>query len=355
MAVTHGGEIFSTARKLNCDIHELVDMSSNLTPLGMVPGLADACMSRFDEISFLPETSSDSLVKIFAEKYGLKQENILVGNGTTDFIFTVPDALNSKRVVIISPTYADYKEATQLADIEIVDFATIIENNFSLDQTLLARQIKKHDLVFICNPNNPTGQMVKSEHIYNLAREYSDTTFLVDESYLSFIPEKSLLQFPVLDNLIVLTSFSKIFGIPGLRLGFFTGSTVFLKKIRTLLKPWGVNRIAQIAGEFLLNNGDCYVNNVQGFVKENRKKFVDSLDDIDGIKTIPGVVNFILCKLTGNISAAELKDKMLRSKFMIRNCDNFTGLDNSFFRLSLKDEGTNKRCVQVLKQILTDN
>jgi len=351
---THGGNIISTAIELGCPVAELIDMSSNLSPLGMAPGVKDLLIKRLDEISYLPETGSRTLLAAFAEKYGLRQAQVAAGNGTTEFIYGIPASLKPKRAVIINPTYSDYQLACSWAGVDTVSFDLKRQDGFALDLDRLAAALTGSELVFLCNPNNPTGGVTPSAALREFIGRHPDSMFLVDESYLPFLDEPSLLESPTPENLFILCSFSKIYGIPGLRLGFLAASERNMAKLSQRLKPWGVNRMAQVAGEFLVQHGDGYVKDVRGFLARQRPPFAKALAGMACVEVVPGQANFILCFLTGNIEAEELRKKMLEQRIMIRNCSNFAGLDDRYFRISLKNEKENAYCLETLKKILKE-
>ena len=348
----HGGNIFATARALGCEAKDLIDMSSNLTPLEMVPGLREVLAQRLEEISFLPETESETLRRLFAHKFGLQEEEVLVGNGTTEFIFALPHLFAGRRAIIVNPTYSDYRLACSWAKVPVVDFRLPPEQDFHLDLDRLACEFQGGELVFICNPNNPTGSLTPSGELYEFVLRHPATSFLVDESYLPFTREKSLLRYDLPANLFALFSSSKIYGIPGLRLGFLVARAANLQAVSQQRKPWGVNRMAQIAGEYLLEHADPYVEVVRQFIERERFLFADLLRKINNIRVIPGAANFILCYLQGKILAEELREKMLDQRIMIRNCASFEGLDEHYFRLSLKSREANICCLKALQDIL---
>lgn len=348
----HGGNIVATAKNLGCKVTELIDMSSNLTPFGMVPGLKEVLINNLDEISYLPETSSETLCRIFADKYGLKQDQVLAGNGTTEFIFALPSLFARERAIIVNPTYSDYRLACSWANVPVFDYMLSLQEDFALDLDSLAENFKGGELVFICNPNNPTGRLISSQDLYEMIIHHPDTYFMVDESYLPFTQESSLLHFDLPSNLFILCSLSKIYGIPGLRLGFLVASSDNLSKMAKLRKPWGVNRVAQLAGEYLLPQANNYIEEVRQFLDKERPRFIRTLSSIKGIHVIPGKANFILCYLKGPVLADEIHEKLLHKKIMIRNCASFDGLDDHYFRMSLKQKRENDLCLQALVQVL---
>ncbi len=348
----HGGDILSMARRLGCGVGDLVDLSSNLTPLGMVPGLREALVERLPEISFLPESGSETLVRLFAGKYGCSPQQVLAGNGTTEFIYAVPTGVQSRRALIIAPTYADYQTASQWAGLSVDFFTLKADEDFALDFTRLSARLTGGELVFLCNPNNPTGRVVSSRVLLDFILAHPASEFLVDESYLPFVGEPSLAGFPLPANLFLLCSSSKIYGIPGLRLGFLVASEEKMARFAERRKPWGVNRMAQVAGEYLLAHGDTYVQAVREYLAQALPGFVARLAALPGVQVVPGSANFILCRLTGSMTAPRLREGMLRQRIMIRDCSNFTGLGGHYFRISLQDAERNERCLAALAGIL---
>ncbi len=353
MKTSHGGNIISMAARLGCPVAELLDMSSNLTPLGMVPGLREELISHLPEISYLPEAGSETLVELFRNKYKLKKGEALAGNGTTEFIFALPAALGKHKALLVNPTYSDYQVACFRAGVKTENFLLQRQEDFQLDFARLAASLSGGELVFICNPNNPTSVLIPSPRLADFIKRHPATSFVVDESYLPFTREKSLLDLGLPDNLFLLCSQSKIYGIPGLRLGFMVAKKENLVGFSSRGKPWGVNRLAQVAGEFLLAGADDYVRRVQDFIAKERPRVTGELEGLPGVSVIPGAANFILAYLSGAIKADRLRERMLARKIMIRDCANFTGLDHNYFRISLKDSKANQRCLAALEGILS--
>jgi len=347
----HGGDIISMARQLGCGVGELIDLSSNLTPLGLPPGLREALSEKLGEISFLPESGSETLISLFAEKYGCKPQQVLAGNGTTEFIYAVPASVKSRRALIVAPTYADYQTASEWAGLKVDFFTLQAEEDFALYFNRLSARLTGGELVFLCNPNNPTGRVAPTRELLDFILAHPASEFLIDESYLPFVDEPSLAGFPLPANLFLLCSSSKIYGIPGLRLGFLVAAEEKMARFAARRKPWGVNRLAQVAGEYLLAHGDAYVQAVRDFIGETRPGFVARLAALPGVQVVPGAANFILCRLSGSMTAAQLREAMLGQRIMIRDCGNFTGLDAQYFRVSLQETGRNERCLAALAAI----
>lgn len=349
----HGGNIYKIARDLACDPAEITDMSSNVSPLGMPQGLERYLRERWKEIGALPEVDSISFRRLFAEKEGLETNRVLAGNGTTEFIYSAPLALNMKKALIIGPTYSDYRDACDAYNVPHRFCLTREEDEYEPNLLEIEDALKGMDSVFVCNPNNPTGRLIPSKVLRDLIYNYPKIRFIVDESYMPFVPDADSETITGLDvdNVVVLHSFSKIFGIPGLRLGILTGSIELVRSFARLKQPWSVNRLAQAAGEYLLEQ-DKFVMEVARFVERERDAFLDIVKDISELRPFPSAANFILFELTGGMNAPEVFHKMAQKKILIRDCSNFYGLDDRHIRIALKSPEENRLCAEKLRECI---
>ncbi|NVM23348.1 MAG: threonine-phosphate decarboxylase [Desulfobacterales bacterium] len=350
----HGGNIYEIAKTLGCSAREILDMSSNVSPVGMPSGLGDVLSERCDEIISLPEVDSKGLRASFAASVGLKDDHVLAGNGTTEFIYTIPPALKAKKALIVGPTYSDYADACRAYGVETSFLLAREEEGFRPDIDEIPAGLDNVDTVFICNPNNPTGQLVPAAALKRIIEACPGVRFVVDESYLPFVPnwEAETLAGVAADNLIVLHSFSKIFAIPGLRLGFLIAAPDVINVFRPFKQPWSVNRLAQAAGSFLVSQ-QAFVEGVAQFVQKERKAFLGYLETLDTLTPFPGPVHFILFRLNGELRAPELFNLMAEHKILIRDCSNFYGLSDRFVRIALKTPEANKMCADILISALS--
>jgi threonine-phosphate decarboxylase len=206
-----------------------------------------------NSITALPEVDSTETSNLFAEHINIEPERVLAGNGTTQFIYSLPAVLESKTSLILGPTYADYTDACALRGVHALPFMVEEQADFRPHMGCLKKSLSKVDTVFICNPNNPTGNLIPFESLQHLCRTHPKINFIIDESYLPFVigAEKESMVNSGLDNVMVLASLSKIFKIPGLRIGFVIASPKTVKKIRQRLLPWSVNSLAQAAVRYL--------------------------------------------------------------------------------------------------------
>jgi len=337
----HGGNVYEVAGRLNCRPSDILDMSSNINPLGPPPGLIEYLKANMDAITRLPEVDAEFTIKRFADFIGLESDRLLAGNGTTQFIYTIPRVLRPANVLIVGPTYSDYGDACRLQGIshgflmadESGDFHPAIERIEQALQTV--------DTIFICNPNNPTGALIPAHALRDLCRSYSKKQFIIDESYLDFVPngESETMVNSGLENVIVLLSISKIFKIPGLRTGFIAACSATIEKFRPHLLPWSINSLAQLAIEYIAGNQvriQAFINETRNYISTQRRQFYHAVAKGGHFRVFKGRAPFVLLKLPRELAAADVWQRLAAKKILVRRCNNFQGLSDRFIRISLK-------------------
>ncbi|NOX33585.1 MAG: aminotransferase class I/II-fold pyridoxal phosphate-dependent enzyme [Deltaproteobacteria bacterium] len=356
MITGHGGNKKNLAEKTGCRVDDIIDMSCNLNPLGPPETIEKLICDNLDKIRSLPEPDAAAIRKGFASFHGIDSKNVVAGNGTTWFIYTIPNALGSKKAIISGPSYSDYKDACMMHKTAFLHCLAKEQDNFDPDIDEISRMAKGADTVFICNPNNPTGSLISREKLEYLIQKHENTVFIIDESYLPFVDranDYSLVTKTLHENLIVLSSMSKIFRIPGLRTGFLSAARGLVEKIMTCYQPWSVNALAQAVIEDIF----CHHERIEPFflktreyIKEEKKVFIKSLQCIKGIKLFDSHTYFILARLTGGVNSGDFCSKIGQHKILIRDCSNFYGLSDQYVRFSLKERRTNLHLADLIRQ-----
>lgn len=364
----HGGNIYKIFREKK--LKEILDYSSNINPYGVPASLKHKIIENIGILERYPDPDYVELREKLAHlnKVGLK--NIVLGNGATEVIFLFIKVIKPKKVLIVSPTFGEYERAVKATEnsesqkIEIKYFELEEKDNFRLNIEKLKKEIeKKYDLAIICNPNNPTGKFLKlaeTEEILKECNKY-DTRLFVDEAFIEFL-EDGLSESIVntrgnTKNLFVTRAFTKFFAIPGLRLGYGIYFDKELeKKIAEKKEPWSVNNIAEMAGITVLDDTE-YIKKTLKWITEEKKYMYEKLSEISGIKPYQTEVNFICTKIddelvSKGLNVKKLREKMLEKGILIRDASNFKFLDESFFRLAIKDRRSNDRVIEALKKIL---
>ena len=349
------------AQRIGCSMDDITDMSCNLNPMGPMPDLEAYIRANTGRIGSLPEPDAGTMVTAYAQYHDMDPQRVIAGNGTTAFIYTLPAALASKNVLIAGPTYADYRDGCIMNNTPFAFWLADKSRNFQLDtegiSATLSRSDNAIDTVIICNPNNPTGTLVEQGRLVALVEEHPGVFFVIDESYLPFTDHgeaMSLARETGFPNLVVLSSMSKIFTIPGLRTGFLSAHPDVVKRFMAYYQPWSVNALAQAAVVHLLENREtteAFVSRSRSFMKEEKALFYETMSRCSGIKLFPSTTYFVLAELLKGTSAVEVCRIVGNERMLIRNCANFHGLSDRFVRFSLKDRKSNTALAAALKSI----
>lgn len=357
-AVLHGGDIWRHAARLGCRPSEILDMSSNVNPFGPMPGLVSFLKDRLGDITALPEPHASTAVTAAAKFYGVAPGRMLAGNGTTQWIHAFGPAFGLKNVLITCPTYGEYAHSCRAHGIAFSEFTLRRETDFTLDPDRLSAALSGFDAAFICNPNNPTGVLTPRDRLEPLFERHPETLFVVDESYLPFCDTAEADSFVRSErkNVLVLQSMSKIFRIPGLRIGLVVGNRELIERLSPHDLPWSVNAIAQAAVRYLMERPDPS----RRFMAETRQRLTAERDWLTRrlvrettLEVFPSVTSFVMVRLPEGNRAADVADRLLSHRILVRNCDNFSGLDNSFIRISLKDRASNRRLAERLESMFS--
>ncbi len=347
----HGGNIEEIARILGKNREDILDFSANVNPMGPPEWLRRVINANIPFLTHYPDISSSSLVQSISEKYGCVEDEVIVGNGSSEIIYLLPRTLDVNRVLIPSPAYIDYETASRAAGLPVKPVAMPEETGFTPSPEIISTEIKTKDLVFMGHPVNPSGSWCKADDIRNLVLKHPDSFFAVDEAFLDFVVNGESLSLNRPANVIVLLSFTKIFAIPGLRIGAAIGAAKLIAKLKNLQPCWSVNSLALAVGQKALNDIG-YVEKTKHYVAGLRKSLFEELNAIPGIKVYPGNANYLLARINRGITARELADRMLKYGIVIRVCDNYRGLDMRYFRVAVRPAEENKKLVFALKESL---
>jgi len=348
----HGGNLtyFSDVSGLARD--KILDFSANINPLGLPEWLRSLVASTLESVVHYPDPDCTDLIGAAASKYGVSRREVVAGNGSTEILHLLPRAVSARRAVVPVPSYADYWDASIAAGLDVEAIPLGEKDGFALDWTVLESSLKGGDLVFLCRPNNPTGRLEDASTLRSVANRHSDTYFVVDEAFGDFVPDMDSCTSDRPANMIVLLSLTKIFAIPGLRLGLAIADESIVLTIRGLQPLWSVNTLAQVVGAAALQDTE-YVERSREFVAEQRTGLESQLKSIPGLTVYPGKANFLLVRIDDEqIDATALAQRMLATGIAIRVCDNFKGLDRRFFRVAVRTAEENGRLCEALRASL---
>ncbi len=348
----HGGNLRQLSAAAGISSDQLVDFSANLNPLGPPEWLRPLISAHVSELIHYPDPDCAELVEALSLANATAPEQILVGNGATELLHLLPRALDLKSVLIPVPSYADYAESALLAELELEFFPLEEARGFVLDFEQMKDRLKPSQMVLLGQPNNPTGRLFDADCLRSLAREFPQTYFMVDESFIAFAGDEYSLRKDRPENVIIVESMTKAYAIPGLRLGYLIAEEEIVARLKRLLPDWTVNTLAQRVGCRAATDRK-YRQRSREFVSAQRKQLVHDLDQIPCLTQYPGNANFLLLRLEHHsMSAVDLAQHMLEKGVAIRVCENFQSLDQSYFRLAVRPPYEQEQLCNLLQEIL---
>ena len=345
--VIHGGKI----PVKNSD-HNIIDFSSNITPLGIPNSVKLIIKKNLDKVQFYPDPKSENVISSLEKYTHLSKSNIIVGNGAIEILYNFCFAFLSKttKVLIHVPTFQEYETAVKLNNCKISYFKSL---NLSTNIDSFISQIPKSGCIFLCNPNNPTGELLSKKELLSIiiVAKKLKTIVFIDECFIELVPKsnESVMSYvKKYDNLFILRSLTKSFGLPGLRIGYACGSKEIIKILQKIKIPWSVNSLAQDAANVVIKN-TSHLKKSNIIIKKELKYLEDNISILNGFECISSSTNFILIKT--KYDSTKLQTKLLKNKILIRDCKNFRGLDNHYIRIAVKSHKDNVKLVKALEKI----
>jgi threonine-phosphate decarboxylase len=356
MQQVHGGNIYEMGRHYKLRPESITDFSSNINPLGPSPRVLRALRSHLRWISRYPEMHAQGLVRDLARFHGLPEEAIVVGNGSTALIYRLPYALAPKNALVLHPTFSEYERAFGLGGCRIDLLMRDAAQGFQPPWPRLFEALRRgYGAVMLCNPNNPTGDVIARDELAEFVEEAArlGTVVVVDEAFMDF-HEETTLKHEVLrrSNLIVLRSMTKCYALAGLRLGFLAASPPLAKRVREADEPWAVSALAQLAGRESLKDRN-YLRRTLELIATERQYLLEGLATISGLVTYPSVANFLLFRVTRpGWDALRLQQGLIRHGLLIRDCSSFPGLGGDYVRVAVRGRRDNRRLLGALQEFL---
>jgi threonine-phosphate decarboxylase len=327
----------------------LLDFSANLNPLGPPPSVLEAVCRGLPTLATYPDPECRQLSERLAELHRVGRDQVVVGNGSNDLIHAIPRAFRPPQAAIVEPTYTEYLRASLRAGAAVSHW--LAEGKHFRPAPF---DPEEADLVWLGNPNNPTGQLWPPGVLAPWVEAHPQTLFVVDEAFLPFRPdetEHSLVPFAGhLPNLVVVRSLTKIYTLPGLRLGYAVTNSERAERLRAQLTPWSVNALAPLAGVAALED-EAFLATTHSWFEETLPSFLDQLARCsERVQPLPSQANFVLLRLHG-ITATELARRLAACGLAVRDASNFVGLDPGYVRVAVRTAEENRRLLKELTRV----
>lgn len=347
MQYLHGGDVYRNSVEY--------DFSVNINPLGMPKACADAAKQGiYLSGSRYPDWKGEALCEKLSEKVGVKSRQIILGNGAAELLYALCQFLRPRLGKIAVPGFQEYEQALKSTGAEIAFWELKEKDGFLLGKEFEEAIEGKEDIIFLCNPNNPTGRLIDTAVLQGIAErcERTGTYLCLDECFLSFLrPEEQkkrsmLLKLSRYPHIMVLRAFTKIYGMPGLRLGYAcSADEELIAGMRSVLQPWNTSVPAQMAG-FAALSEHAYLEQTYELIQKERMYLQQELERGLAKKVFPSSANFLFFQ-----AECDLREKLLEKGILVRSCENFPSLSRGYFRIAVRTHRENQELVRRWREI----
>ena len=344
----HGGQIYNADGQADFKS----DFSANINPLGLSPKVKQTLLENLDGILHYPDPTAIELKNSISKHYNVARENLVLLNGAAEFFYLYCNVAKPARLIIPVPSFSEYERAARSIGAAVEYFYLREEDNFQIDEQKLFNKVSKEkfDCLIIGRPNNPTGNLISIDSIKKISKFIN---VVVDESFIDFLNVESARGI-VNEKICAVQSLTKIFAIPGLRLGFAVVDKNFAERLNESKDVWNVNFLAQKAGVAALEDKK-FLKDTRTWLEEEKKFFVQRLKELPDVKVFEPTANFVLVKLNSKEIANFLVEKLREEKILVRSCGNFAGLDERYLRLAIRTRAENILLIECMKKFLQKN
>ncbi len=358
--VSHGGDVWGFARKYNIPLEKVLDFSGPTNFLGPSPKAVEAVKQWARLIKFYPDPNPVELRTEIAKYvgHGVDEANIIWGNGSIELIYMIAEALPCGfKAVIPVPSFTEYEKAALRVGGEPIFVK--LPDNFALDVESVKKAVTEDTrIVSICNPHSPSGTLYNRETVWDLVDfcRKRGVVVSVDENYIEFTEKTQdttmagyVKQY---ENLFVIRSVTKFYGMPGIRFGYGIAAENLIDTLQTVRQPWSINSLAGYAVLAAFKDTE-FIENTKRTIAKERARFAKMLSEIGGLHVFPSETNFLLVKiLNKKVTSTILKEELAKKGILIRDCSTFVGLDDSYFRVTVRSSEDNLKLIETLRNIL---
>ena len=340
----HGGDIYRHP--------DVIDFSVNTNPLGAPESVKRAVQESVADIEHYPDVRCEALREAISGFEQVNMEAILCGNGAAELFFAAVQAVRPQKALVTAPSFSEYEEALRSVGAEVEYYYLCEEDNFQIREDYVDKLSKEIDMIFLCNPNNPTGQIIDRDMLIKILDRCKKQNIIVilDECFLEFLDEPNRYEMSDLreeyPNLLIIKAFTKIFSMPGLRLGYAISSNQdTLEEMSWKLQQWNVSVPAQMAGVAALERPEEYIRQTREYVSGQRE-YMRNIMKMMGYVVFASKANYLFFK-----GRPGLEKEALEAGFLIRDCQNYEGLSEGFYRIAVRTKEENERLITWLGRL----
>lgn len=331
-------------------VQNRLDFSSNLNPLEPPNSLRKIYRDNYNRISEYPDYQNKNIQEKLAAFFGVNKKNVYITNGSLEGIYAIPRIINVKKACVFTPSFWGYAESLLKAKTDFDRVSLDFFDNYSTD--VLSENAKKHDLLFICNPNNPTTAECENETLFSIITENKHCLFVVDESHMLFFDSANSMAKYVdkVDNLVVLTSLSKFFSVPGIRAGAIMANQTMIDKFIEWQVPYSFNSIAQCIISECLSNYP-YVRMTKYMIPKLALDLLERLKQVTWLEPIEKIGIFVVCKVCNGRSSADICSKLQNENIILRDLTPLLEEKGDWLRITVGTVEKNKILVDKMLKL----
>lgn len=342
----HGGDVYRYP--------DVLDFSANINPLGTPPEVIEAAAESLNQIRNYPDVRQERLICALSRYEQVPEHYIICGNGAADLIFSLVWTIRPKKALLVAPTFAEYGQALSASGCRIEYYYLKEQNGFCMEDGFVESVTEDLDIVFLCNPNNPTGIPAERDFLEKLIEKCSAcrVRLVLDECFVDFLDHPGLAtmkeKLPDYPEVFLLKAFTKRYAMAGLRLGYgICSDKKLLENIRQSVQPWNISIPAQEAGVAALKE-EAYVRYARQIVSQERKWMKSVFKEL-GLTVYDSQANYIFFRGPENLSRTVLKYGV-----MIRDCSNYPGLEKGYYRTAVRLHPENIKLADALRAALSE-
>lgn len=358
--VSHGGDVWGFSRKYSIPLEKVLDFSGPINFLGPSPKAVEAVKQYAKLIRFYPDPNPVDLRMEVAEYVGqgVDEANIILGNGSIELIYMIAEIFpQGFKAVIPVPSFTEYEKAVLRVHGEPV-FVQLPED-FALETEKIKKAVTEDTrIVCICNPHSPSGRLFDKDAILDVVEfcHKKGVIVSVDENYIEFsdrCSEATMAGYVKKhENLFVIRSVTKFYGMPGIRFGYAIAAKNLKEELETVRQPWSINTLAGFATLAAFNDRE-FIENTKRTIAKEKAKFSKMLSEIGGLHVFPSETNFLLVKIMNKkVTSTSLREKLAKEGILIRDCSTFVGLDDSYFRVTVRASDENTKLVGAIRRVI---
>jgi len=354
----HGGNVWEFSETYEIPLDDVIDFSISTNPFGAPESALESIRGHLNLVKHYPDPNPEWLLETLAKSADVESKNVILGNGSTELIYLFNEVFleDGYEAVIPVPSFSEYKAAIERFGGSMTFLRCYSSKSFQLNVEELENTLsEKTRIIFLCNPNSPTGVLYKKKDVLRIIKFAEERNVLVffDEDYIDFVDDNKRYSMAEYvnkhNNLFVLRSLTKFFGLAGVRIGYGIGSPELISALKKVQMPWSINSLAMFATDTAVNDFD-FIKKSRLLVSQSRKEMCEMFKSIPWLKVHPSETNFLLVEITQTgLTSTQIKEGLSKKGLLIRDCKDFDGLDNRFFRVTVRKPEENKKLITQIK------